>query len=142
MRPRMGLLSGQWSRDYRHVLTAVERELGPVYQGFFAEFSSLHTLLERDEPGSFARAVAVRDLIIAPVGPVVAVPLAVDTARATLRAAQRLVSRARASGRFDSHRPWAKISDRVRAASASGWEVADILGFDPLTLIKKLVERG
>jgi hypothetical protein len=141
LRPRMGLLSGEWSRDYRHVLTAVEQELGPVYQGFFAEFSCLRRLLENDEPGSFARAVALRDLIIAPAGPVLAVPLAVDTARATLRAARRLVSRARSSGRFDSTRPWAKISDRVQAANLSGWEVADILGFDPLALIKKLVER-
>lgn len=141
LRPKMGLLSGEWSRDYRHVLTAVEEVLGPVYQGFFAEFSQLRKLLESDEPGSFARAVALRDLIIAPAGPVVAVPLAVDTARATLRAARRLVSRARSSGRFDSTRPWAKISDRVQAANISGWEVADILGFDPLALIKKLVER-
>jgi len=137
LRPRMGLLSGEWSRDYRHVLTAVEQELGPVYQGFFAEFSTLGRLLDSDEPGTFARAVALRDLIIAPAGPLVAVPLAVDTARATLRAAQRLVSRAR----LDSTRPWAKISDRVQAANMSGWEVADILGFDPLALLKKLVER-
>lgn len=141
LRPRMGLLSGEWSRDYRHVLTAVQEELGPVYQGFFAEFSSLHELLESEEPGSFARAVALRDLIIAPAGPVVAVPLAVDTARATLRAAQRLVLRARSSGRLDSRMPWARTSDGVQGATTSRWEVVDILGFDPLALVKKLVER-
>jgi hypothetical protein len=140
LRPMMGLLSGQWSRDYRHVLTAAEQELGPVYQGFFAEFTTLRKLLKNSEPGGFARAVALRDLIIAPAGPMVAVPLAVDTARATLKAARRLVSRARASGRFDSTRPLARLSERVRARE-SGWDVAAILGFDPLQLLKNLVGR-
>ena len=82
IRPAMGLLSGDWRRDYRHLVRAVQGKLGgDLAASFFAETYTLRSLLDDDSPGAWARAAAVRDIIVAPLAGPVAIPLGVDALR-------------------------------------------------------------
>ena len=82
LRPRMGLLSGDFRRDYRHLQQAAEELVGELALGAFSDRPTLEQLASARTPGSWARAVAVRDVILSPFSPVIAVPLGLDAARA------------------------------------------------------------
>lgn len=84
LRREMGLLSGDFRRDYRHLASAVERRVGPLAFGCFTQTAMLRALLTDASPGAWARAVGVRDVVLAPIPAAVALPLGVDAARATL----------------------------------------------------------
>lgn len=93
LRRAMGLLSGDFRRDYRHLVEAVEGHLGSLSFGCFAERATLQALLEAPSPGAWARAVTVRDVIVAPFPTGMALALGFDAARATLSALQALGER-------------------------------------------------
>src|SRR5690606_38101829 len=82
LRPRMGLLSGDFRRDYRFLQQAAQELVGNLALGAYSERGILEKLASSPVPGAWARAVAVRDVIFAPFSPVVAVPLGLDLARA------------------------------------------------------------
>jgi hypothetical protein len=98
LRREMGLLSGDWTRDYRHLARAVELSVGPLALGAFAEEATWRRLLSDAAPGSWATAVAVRDVVLHPVAPAIAAALGVDLGRAMLHSARTL---ARRVGGFD-----------------------------------------
>jgi hypothetical protein len=52
LRPRMGVLSGDWRRDYRHLARAVEEEYAPVAMGCFAEVDRFRELQVDARPGA------------------------------------------------------------------------------------------
>lgn len=78
LRAPMGLLSGDFRRDYWHLLKHIERLVGPLSVGLFTEVETLRRLLAGASPGAWARAVAVRSVVISPMSAAVAVPLGVD----------------------------------------------------------------
>ena len=80
LRPAMGLLAGDWRRDYRHLVDAIEASAGPLATGVFAERETFLELAAERQPGAWARAVAVRDVVVAPLGGALALPLGVDAA--------------------------------------------------------------
>lgn len=82
LRKAMGLLSGDWRRDYRHLVHAAESRFGKLASGYFAERETLSTLVASSSPGAWARAVAVRDVIISPFPAAMALPLGLDAFRA------------------------------------------------------------
>lgn len=93
LRPAIGLLSGDFRRDYWHLMRAVERQVGPLHIGLFTEVSTLRRLVTEGRAGSWARAVAVRDVVVSPMPAAVAVPLGVDAARGLTRSTAVVLSR-------------------------------------------------
>jgi hypothetical protein len=136
----MGLLSGDYRRDYLHLTRAVETLCGRVALGCFATRATFEKLGQRDTPGAWAAAVAARDVIVSPVTPGVAIPLGLDVGRAAVVGLRDWV------GRW-SNGSWPELS------GISGWvqparqrfqtwmseqPVRDWLSSEPLELLAKL----
>jgi hypothetical protein len=131
-----GPLGGDWRRDLRFVTDAVARTVGPVHVGLFAEAAHVRALLRNPDAGAWAKAVAVRDVVIHPTPPYVAVALGADAARAVARTTSRWL------GGFDALRPFAPLAQYVRGRVSEITSVTATLGFDPLrVLARALAER-
>jgi hypothetical protein len=128
LREEMGLLSGDWRRDYRHLARAVEEHYAPLGFGLFAELGAFRDLQTDGRPGAWSRAVAVRDVVLSPVPAAVGLALGVDGARYALDQVKALTARVDPMGFFDP---------LLRAARAK-------LGsddFDPLAALRALLKR-
>ena len=131
-----GPLGGDWRRDYKVIGDAVERAVAPVHLGLFTEVKTLRQLLRDYDPGAWAQAVAVRDVIVHPMPPYVTVALGADTLRL---AAQRS---ARWLGGIDALSQLAPIGRYLRAQVAEVASVSQTLGFDPLKLLAQWLRRA
>ncbi|HSN96722.1 MAG TPA: hypothetical protein VLS89_00445 [Candidatus Nanopelagicales bacterium] len=134
VREDMGLLAGDWRRDYRHLARAIEHRAGPLSLGCFAEAPTLRSLEVDPTPGAWARAVAVRDVILSPVPPALGIPLGIDAGRAALAAVRAVAERVDPAG---------VVAPAVR--SLLDWtrreDVTAMLGFHPLDLLRRLLSR-
>lgn len=129
LRSDMGLLSGDFSRDYRYLGAAVEARLGPLAAACYAELSTFRRLAGQTEPGAWASAFASRDVVLTPVSPGLAVPLGVDAGRAALALAKSVVSR---FGVLQGLRAPSLFGSRLEQAYAFVEnDVRRYLGFDP-----------
>ncbi|MFZ5891901.1 MAG: hypothetical protein ACOY0T_12675 [Myxococcota bacterium] len=138
LRPHMGLLSGDWQRDYRFLAEATEKVVGPLALGCFGELYTFQSLAG-SAPGSWALAVAGREVVLSPVTPALAVPLGLDAGRAVWASLRGFAERFGASD-------WLDAASRLRPAREFGLPAfeADIkawLGFDPLRLLSRLMAR-
>lgn len=100
LRGAVGLLSGDFRRDYWHVKRAIQNQVGPLYVGLFTEVSTLRRLISEGRPGSWARAVAVRDVILAPNPAAFVLPLGVDAVRGLTQSVLRATARLRIEERL------------------------------------------
>lgn len=139
VRREMGLLAGDWRRDYRHLSRAVEDEMGPLAFGCFAEASTFRALEVDPAPGAWTRAVAVRDVILAPVPIAMAVPLGLDAGRAAFGLARSVAVQTGV---------WATVAPALSGFGSVARQVffgdrepSDVLGFDPLELLRRLLTR-
>lgn len=135
VRGDMGLLAGDWRRDYRHLFRAIEERSGPIALGCYAEVSTLRALVVDPNPGAWARAVAVRDVILSPIPAAVALPLGIDAGRAALSALRAIAERVD---------PVGVVGPVVRSlleGKMRDRDVASVLGFQPLDLLRRLVSR-
>jgi hypothetical protein len=137
LRPALGLLSGDWRRDYRHLARAVEDRYAPLGFGCFAELGRFRALQTDSQPGAWSRAVAVRDVLISPMPMAVGVAIGFDGARYALQGLRVLTERIA---------PLAAVGPAVEAARAriakvTGKDVRGLLGFDPLSALRALLER-
>jgi hypothetical protein len=135
VRGDMGLLAGDWRRDYRHLLRVIEERSGPIALGCYAEVSTLRKLVVDPNPGAWARAAAVRDVILSPVPAAIALPLGFDAGRAALSALRSIAERVD---------PVGVVGPTLRAllsATGKDGEVAAVLGFNPLDLLRRLITR-
>jgi hypothetical protein len=137
LRSAIGLLSGDWRRDHRHLARAVENRYGPLGFGCFAELETFRALQTDGRPGAWSRAVAVRDLVIAPMPTAVAMGLGFDGARYALRGLIALTGRIAPIAAFG---PMVDAA-RARVAKLTGKDVGALLGFDPLAALRALLER-
>lgn len=137
LRPMMGLLSGDWRRDYRHLVRAAEERYAPLAFGCFAELEAFRALQTDARPGAWTRAVAVRDVILSPVPVAVGLALGVDGARYALDGAKIITGRIDALGLFD---PLLRVA-RERLGAATGKDVPGALGFDPMAALRALLRR-
>ena len=138
LRPRLGVLSGDWRRDYRHLARAVEEEYAPVAMGCFAEVERFRELQVDARPGAWGRATMVRDLILSPMPIGVRLALGADGARFAFEGFRALV------GRSDSLRRLEPLMARARkrlASAAGDKDVSQALGFDPLAVLRALLRR-
>jgi hypothetical protein len=81
----VGPLGGDYRRDHRAVSRAVSDAVAPVHIGIYAQRERFERLLRSPQPGAWAKAVALREIIIDPSPPYVHVALAADALRATAR---------------------------------------------------------
>ena len=131
-----GPLGGDWRRDHRIVADAVARHVAPVHVGIYGELESVEALLRSREAGAWARAVAVRDVIVHPTPPYVAVALGADAARAVAsRSARRL-------GGVDALAMLAPVGTYLRGRVQEITSVTSTLGFDPLKALAAWLERA
>ncbi len=137
LRPALGLLSGDWRRDYRHLAGAVEDRYGPLGFGCYAELETFRALQTDGRPGAWSRAVAVRDVVIAPMPTGVGMALGFDSARFALKGLISLTGRIVPVGLLG---PMVDAA-RSRIAKLTGKDVGALLGFDPLAVLRGLLER-
>lgn len=130
-----GPLGGDWRRDYRVFVDAVERNMAPVHWGIFAEAPVLEALLRGTDPGRWARAVAVRDLIVSPLPGFAMAAVGADAARGVGRAS------ARALGGLDVIGTLLPLAQSLRARITQASTVSEILGFDPLAVLGAVLRR-
>ena len=133
LRAEMGLLSGDFRRDYRHFAAAAERTVAPLAVGAFGELLTFQALAKDPAPGAFALAVAARDLLISPVSPALAVPLGLDVGRAAFAGLRGLAERFGAGGALGPL--------FGRAEEFVSRDVSALLGFNPWAALVGLFER-
>lgn len=131
-----GPLGGDWRRDYRVISDAVTRAVAPVHLGVFTELPTLRALLRSAEPGAWTRAVAVRDVIVHPTPPYVAVALGADAVRAIARQSAAWL------GGIDALGQLAPLAGYVRGRVAEVASVTATLGFDPLAVLATWLRRA
>jgi hypothetical protein len=118
LRGSVGLLSGDFRRDYWHLLRVIEQQVGAVHVGLFTEVKTLRRLIAEGRPGSWARATLVRDLILTPMPPTMALPLGLDAARGLSRSLWVTL------GRLQIDRHFAEAIATIRTPEKRGtlWE--------------------
>lgn len=154
VRREMGLLAGDFRRDYRHLSRTLERKIGKLSLGCFAEASTFKRLEVDPSPGAWAKAVAIRDVILSPVPPALAIPLGIDAGRAAVSAIRTVVDRSGALGllgpatsslrRFLPDELIDGLRDRALGADRDGQprsDLASVFGFEPLELLRRLLSR-
>jgi hypothetical protein len=137
LRGSLGLLSGDWRRDYRHLAGAVEQRYAPLGFGCFAELKSFRALQTDSSPGAWGRAVAVRDVLVAPMPLAVGIGIGVDGARYAFQGLRVLTERI---GPLAALGPMIGAA-RARVATITGKDVGGLLGFDPMAVLRALLER-
>ncbi|WP_394834028.1 hypothetical protein LVJ94_46740 [Pendulispora rubella] len=137
LRPAMGVLSGEWRRDYRHLVRAVEDHYGPLSLGFFAEVERFRELQIDPRPGAWGRAVALRDVVVTPIPSAVGLALGVDVSRYALEGLRNFTQRI---GWFD---PVVQSLRKRLGSAATGADVtvSGTLGFDPMAALRALLRR-
>ncbi len=140
LRREMGLLSGDWRRDYRHLARAAEMRAGPLALGCFGEVETVRKLVRDPTPGAWAAAVAARDIVLAPVTPAIAVPLGIDVGRAAFAAVRGIAERMGAGAWFGPESPLSPALDRLRELRLER-DLESLLGFDPWELLRRLLAR-
>jgi hypothetical protein len=136
LRAPMGLLSGDWRRDYRHLVTAVEDRYAPLAFGCFGELDVLEALQADERPGAWSRAVTVRDVVLSPMPLAIGLALGVDGARYAFDTIRSIAPA----------QPFAVLEPalralRERALGATEKDIASVLGFSPLELLRALRRR-
>jgi hypothetical protein len=134
----LGLLSGDFRRDQRHLAAAVERRIGKIAVGCYGELRTFRELAGAREPGAWARAVAAQEVVISPWMPAVALPLGLDAGRAVFREIYDLASRFGAAHFLSREGPLAQAFLSLERPSWLGDDVRQFLGFDPWDLLVKL----
>jgi hypothetical protein len=88
-----GLRSGDWRQNSRGVARAAELAVGPLAVGAFAEEHTWVRLIRDRTPGTWAAAVAARDVVFHPIAPALAIPLGIDVGRVAWALARDLADR-------------------------------------------------
>jgi hypothetical protein len=135
VRRDMGLLSGDFSRDYRYLGAAVEARLGPLAVGCYAELSTFRRLATDTSPGAWATAVAVRDVVLTPVTAGLAVPLGLDAGRAALALAKGLFGHFSIFDGLSAPPSWGLKLERAYGLVEN--DMRRYLGFDPWRVLTR-----
>jgi hypothetical protein len=138
LRARMGLLSGDWRRDYRHLARAVEEQYAPLAMGCFAELDRFRELQVDPRPGAWGRAAVVRDIILAPMPVGIRLALGADGARFAFESFRAVVGRTDALRRLE---PYMATARETLGKVAGDRDLSTMLGFDPLEALRALLRR-
>jgi len=138
VRGDMGLLSGDWRRDYRHLARAIEDRVGPLAFGCYAEMSTFRALEVDPSPGAWARSAFVRDIILTPLPAPMAIPLGIDAGRAAFLAMRKVMERVDSGGVVSGSIE--RLLDRA-SKTAMPADLEEMLGFHPLELLRRVLVR-
>jgi hypothetical protein len=126
-----GPLGGDFRRDQRAVSRAIGDAIAPVQLGLYAQRRRFERLLRDAEPGAWAKAIALRDVIIDPSPAYVHVAVGADALRATARRTSRLL------GGIDLMSYIEPAARYAREQIANVSSVTNMLGFNPLQLLAR-----
>jgi hypothetical protein len=135
---RMGVLSGDWRRDYRHIERAVEEQYAPVAMGCFAELERFRELQVDARPGAWGRAALVRDVILSPMPVGIGLALGADGARYAVESFRLFAGQ---SSAFRTFEPFVTRTRRALGEAVGEGDVTSALGFDPLAVLRALLRR-
>jgi hypothetical protein len=127
----VGPLSGDYRRDHRAVSRAISSSIAPVQVGIYSQRKRFERLLREAEPGAWAKAIALREIIIDPSPAYVHIAVGADALRATARKTGALL------GGIDFLtylEPWTRYAREQVANVAS---ITGMLGFNPLQLLAR-----
>jgi hypothetical protein len=127
----VGPLSGDFRRDHRAVSRAVSSAIAPVQIGIYAQRRRFQRLLREAEPGSWAKAIALREVIIDPSPAYVHVAVGADALRATARKTGEML------GGIDFMAYIEPVARYAREQIAHVASVTGMLGFNPLQLLAR-----
>jgi hypothetical protein len=119
--------------DYPRILDAVKRRFGEPHVGFFAERATAQRLLADPRPGTWARAYALREVIVEPMTPWAGVMLGSGVVREAFDRSRKLLSRLDPLGLAQ---PFARAARDKLTATV---DFKQILGFDPFEVIERLI---
>jgi hypothetical protein len=125
----VGPLSGDYRRDHRTVSRAISDAVAPVQLGIYASRRRFERLLREAEPGSWAKAIAMREIIIDPSPAYVQVAIGADALRATARRTGQFL------GGFDFMTYLEPAARYAREQIAHVASVTGMLGFNPLQVL-------
>lgn len=138
----LGLLSGDFRRDHRHLALAVEKRVGKIAVGCYGELHTFRELAGARGPGAWARAVAAQEIVISPWMPAAVLPLGLDAGRAVFHEIYALASRFGAGHFLSREGPLAQAFLSLERPPWLGDDVRQFLGFDPWDLLVKLFARS
>jgi hypothetical protein len=127
----VGPLSGDYRRDHRAVSRAISASIAPLQLGIYAQRRPFERLLREPEPGAWAKAVALREIIIDPSPAYVHIAVGADALRATARRTGELLGGIDFLGILE---PWTRYAREQISAVTS---VSGVLGFNPLQLLAR-----
>lgn len=127
----VGPLSGDFRRDHRAVSRAISESIAPLQLGIYAQRRRFERLLREAEPGAWAKAVALREIIIDPSPAYVHFAVGADALRATARKTGELLGGIDFMGLIE---PWTRYAREQISAATS---VTGVLGFNPLQLLAR-----
>jgi hypothetical protein len=141
IRRDVGLLAGDFRRDYRHLARAIERRMGKLSLGVFGEQATVRKLQVDPNPGAWARAVAVRDVILSPVPGALAIPLGLDAGRAVFSIFKSVAQRSELFAQAAPAVDWAReqIGESIRQLGVD--DEGDPTRFEPLEIQRRLLSR-
>jgi hypothetical protein len=135
LRPRLGLLSGDFRRDHRHLARLVSESAGELSLGCFAEHQTFKSLEVDPTPGAWAVAVAVRDVVLHPVPAAMALPLGLDAGRAAFSALRDVATRVGVAAMLSP------AFEVIRDVTLGDRALEDVLGFNPMAVLRALLSR-
>jgi hypothetical protein len=127
----VGPLSGDFRRDHRAVSRAISTSIAPLQLGIFTQRKRFERLLREAEPGAWAKAIALREIIIDPSPAYVNFAIGADALRATARRTGELLGGIDFMGILE---PWTRYAREQISHVAS---VSGMLGFNPLQLLAR-----
>lgn len=138
LRASMGLLSGDWRRDQRYLVETIEEAYGELSLGLFGLQNEVRALVMSTDPGAWSRAVALREIVLSPVPPSIALAVGVDGARFAYEGLRAVTARIDLLGLLD---PTLQRARKQLGKMAGDRDLSSILGFDPLEALRKLISR-
>ncbi len=139
LRHEMGLLSGDFRRDFRHLQTAVEERIAKVAVGCYGELATFRRLSATNTPGAWAAAVAAREVVVTPVTPGIVLPLGLDAGRVAWRELRSLAARLGASEWLTKEGPLVQAIVGMERPVWLDRDLRQFLGFDPFRFLGGLV---
>ena len=142
LRHEMGLLSGDFRRDFRHLAAAVEARVAKVAVGCYGELSTFRRLAATATPGAWAAAVGAREVVVSPVTPGVVLPLGLDAGRVAFRELRSLAARLGASDWLSKEGPLVQAIAGMERPVWLDRDLKEFLGFDPFRLLGGLFSKS
>jgi len=139
LRASMGLLSGDWRRDQRYLVETIEEAYGPLSLGCFADAEDFRALVLDGAAGTWTRAALLREIVLAPLPPSIALAIGFDSARYAFEGFRRVDW----LGLLDPATRFAGSTvESARKRLGKNRDLPTILGFNPLEALRALLRKG